>query len=476
MTTKVLICGVGGIGCELLKTIIYDKYDITVVDLDTIDISNLNRQLLFDTSHVGKPKALIAQQVIRKLYKINIDAYFKNLFDMDASFFAKFDLIFNCLDNYQARYHISLLSKGLHKPLIDVGSGGYNGQVMTIGAELDGYECFGCTEMPKNETFPVCTIRSNPSKFIHVITWTKEYLFQQLFGEENDLEIPPEASAEDGAILNQQKLAFTSLRKDISSENYCNLVFEKLFISDVESICELKKKWDSTPPRTIDKNVLSSKSSERPITDPVDLRYAAFLFKSNLIKLQKRFLKHSSPIVFNKDDNETLLFLSACSNLRAYCFHIPFVDTFTIKAMAGKIVPIVATTNAIVAGIAAIKAKRMLSITGYDLVKKGTSGTQLTQFLNTQMPTESAANCLICHADYAQLTFNTYTTISDLVTELLKLKNIEIEIYSGQFLVYDIEFTDNLNRKLIDFYAKEHVVTVDFDGYMPWKLIIMSRE
>lgn len=53
--------GAGGIGCELLKNLVLTGFgEIHIVDLDTIDLSNLNRQFLFRQEHIKKSKALVS--------------------------------------------------------------------------------------------------------------------------------------------------------------------------------------------------------------------------------------------------------------------------------------------------------------------------------------------------------------------------------------------------------------------------------
>ncbi len=68
LTSKILLVGSGGIGCELLKNLALSGFrDVEVIDLDTIDVSNLNRQFLFRSRHVGMAKCVVATEAALRM-------------------------------------------------------------------------------------------------------------------------------------------------------------------------------------------------------------------------------------------------------------------------------------------------------------------------------------------------------------------------------------------------------------------------
>lgn len=181
---RVLAVGAGGVGCELLKNLASVGFGhVTVIDLDVVDFSNLNRQFLFRRRHVGKPKATEAAQSIRSMMpstRTEINGVLHNIKDVrfDVDFFRSFTVVCNALDNLDARRHVNRMCLAADVALVDSGSTGYLGQCEVFGK---GYECYDCIEHPPPKAYAVCTIRSTPEKPVHCVVWAK-LLFDLVFG------------------------------------------------------------------------------------------------------------------------------------------------------------------------------------------------------------------------------------------------------------------------------------------------------
>lgn len=102
-SARVLMVGAGGIGCELLKNLVLSGFkEIHVVDLDTIDLSNLNRQFLFRREHIGKSKAHVAKETALQFNpEANVISYHANIKEkrFDVEWFKSFTIVVNALDN-----------------------------------------------------------------------------------------------------------------------------------------------------------------------------------------------------------------------------------------------------------------------------------------------------------------------------------------------------------------------------------------
>ena len=132
-STKILVIGAGGLGCEILKDLALTGFqDIHVIgnmpfsrglcfkffilDLDTIDISNLNRQFLFRRGDVGRSKSEVAAEfVMKRVAGIKVTPYIGKIQDRDETFYKQFNVIVCGLDNIEARRWLNSFITGLVK-------------------------------------------------------------------------------------------------------------------------------------------------------------------------------------------------------------------------------------------------------------------------------------------------------------------------------------------------------------------------
>lgn len=193
---KILVIGAGGLGCEILKNLALSGFkDIHVIDMDTIDISNLNRQFLFRKDDVGKYKAEVAAAFVEKRVKgVKITPHNCKIQEFDEDFYMQFQIVVCGLDSIEARRWINATlvhmvdedNQDSLKPLIDGGTEGFKGQTRVVFPTMTPcIECQLDLYTPR-AAVPLCTLATIPRQpehcieWAHIIAWDQEKPFPAL--------------------------------------------------------------------------------------------------------------------------------------------------------------------------------------------------------------------------------------------------------------------------------------------------------
>ncbi|XP_062317812.1 SUMO-activating enzyme subunit 2 [Osmerus eperlanus] len=500
---RVLVVGAGGIGCELLKNLVLTGFkNIEVIDLDTIDVSNLNRQFLFQKKHVGKSKAQVAKEsVLQFCPTANITAYHDSIMnpDYNVEFFRNFILVMNALDNRAARNHVNRMCLAADIPLIESGTAGYLGQVTVIKKGLT--ECYECQPKPTQKTFPGCTIRNTPSEPIHCIVWAK-YLFNQLFGEEDaDQEVSPD-TADPEATWKPEETAARATASDqdgdikrVSTKDWARStgydpvkIFNKLFKDDIMYLLTMDKLWKKRKaPLPLEWHELQKLVSPQEEVSGAGLKDQQVLgvkgysqlFSHSVETLRTQLANQGdgAELVWDKDDAPAMDFVTSAANLRMHVFSMNMKSHFDVKSMAGNIIPAIATTNAVIAGLIVLESLKILS---------GEVEQCRTIFLNKQPNPRKkllvpcaldppSANCYVC-ASKPEVTvkLNVHKTfVLSLQDKILKEKfgmvapDVQIEDGKGTILISSEEGeTEGNNSKYLSDFGIRNGSRLQVDDFL----------
>lgn len=171
--------------------------NIEVIDADTIDLSNLNRQFLFRTQDIGKPKAIVAANfIMSRIPDCKVIPHYGKIQDFDARFYRRFHVVVCGLDSVVARRWINGMLASLVDyndkgevvptsiiPMVDGGTEGFKGNARVI--IFGQTPCIECTLdfYPPQVNYPLCTLANTPRlpehciEYVRIISWPKEWPF-----------------------------------------------------------------------------------------------------------------------------------------------------------------------------------------------------------------------------------------------------------------------------------------------------------
>ncbi|EDQ87461.1 uncharacterized protein MONBRDRAFT_33365 [Monosiga brevicollis MX1] len=525
---KYFMVGAGAIGCELLKNFSMlglgasPQGKLTVTDMDTIEKSNLNRQFLFRSWHVGKLKSECATETARVMNpNMNIEfmadrvgADTEHIFHDD--FFAGLDGVANALDNVEARQYMDRRCVFYKKPLLESGTLGTKGNTQVVLPGLT--ESYSSSQDPPEKSIPICTLKNFPNKIDHTLQWARdlfEGLYAQTPGDVNNylsqadfldkvsklpgstpvdtlegikdslvdnrprsfqdcvdwarlkfedlyvnkikqllFNFPPDKTTESGApFWSGPKRCPTPLKFDVADPNHLGFVWAAANLRaaifnlngerDVSVVAQLIQnvKVPEFVPRSGIKIETDEKKAEEEAqrvaadTDEVQVLAKQLPPRGELAGFSL------SPQDFEKDDDSNfhMDFITAASNCRALNYSIEPADKHKSKLIAGKIIPAIATTTALVAGLVCVElCKLVAGLKDIESYKNG--------FVNLALPFTSFSEPIACPKNkyndtewtlWDRFEVNSPLTVQGLIDYFEKEHQLEVNMVScGVSLLY----------------------------------------
>ena len=163
---RVLVVGAGGLGAPLLLYLAAAGVGtIGVIDDDRVSLSNLQRQVIFGTADIGRPKVVSAAETLARLNPhVRIEAGEVRLAaDNALALIGRYDIVADGSDNFATRYLVSDACYFAKRPLVTAAVGTFDATLTTIRAHETGadgepnptYRCL-FPEPPPPGTVPAC--------------------------------------------------------------------------------------------------------------------------------------------------------------------------------------------------------------------------------------------------------------------------------------------------------------------------------
>lgn len=146
-TAHALVIGAGGLGSPAALFLAASGVGtITICDGDTVDLTNLQRQILHRTSSVGLSKVASAQSALAEINPaVQVRTVAERVDESRlAELAAEADVVLDCSDNFATRYAINRVCSRLRKPLVSGAATRFDGQITVFDLRQPDSPCYHC--------------------------------------------------------------------------------------------------------------------------------------------------------------------------------------------------------------------------------------------------------------------------------------------------------------------------------------------
>lgn len=227
-----LIIGMGGLGSPAALYLAASGVGrLTLCDHDTVDFSNLQRQIIHRTGMVGQPKVVSAQAT---LHEINPEVECIALpLRVDETHLLKLiaqtDIVLDCSDNFDTRYAVNRACLTLRKPLVSGAAIQFHGQVSVFDFRRNDAPCYNCL-FPEDSTAAElrCATTGVFAPLVGVIgTLQAAEALKLLMGIERGLS---------GKLLSVNALDMNIMRSNLSKDPACHVCGENAATSNQSAL------------------------------------------------------------------------------------------------------------------------------------------------------------------------------------------------------------------------------------------------
>lgn len=149
LASHVLVVGCGGLGSAAIPFLAASGVGrLTIIDADTIELSNLQRQVSYRSADVGQSKSVVMAKVIAQLNpdvqvnEVNERVEYADLLKRCAE--GTVDVILDCTDNFATRHAINRVAVQLKIPLVSGSAVRFDGQIALYDARIAHSPCYAC--------------------------------------------------------------------------------------------------------------------------------------------------------------------------------------------------------------------------------------------------------------------------------------------------------------------------------------------